>query len=274
MISNQSSNEYSVSINNSPDNNTAESTELLQARLDIHDLQERVGILEHTLASVLERVEEQLERQEERHEERQEKRLERQQMYGQVSASHHQMQMPSPIQHSYITSSPQTSSPQTPHRFLQPARSRQPPKNPARAKQPDNTDPSPLPLHKEKVMDSAMPSSEIKKEKLQSKAVTLSQNQKLRYESKAPTLALRLAKLTYFGEDVMARCTPNGCRDQPALPRKELYELKSEIFRLFPLYWCNPVGFEALWGNCLTSIEQGCKRLRRSAIANQAISID
>ncbi len=74
MISNQSS---SVSINSSPDNNTAESTELLQARLDIHELQERVGMLEHTLASVLERVEERLERQEKRLE-RQEKRLERQ----------------------------------------------------------------------------------------------------------------------------------------------------------------------------------------------------
>ncbi len=153
-------------------------------------------------------------------------------MYGQASASHHQMQMPSPIHHSY-NQLIITSSPQTPHRFLQPAQSRlpsQPPQTPARAQQPDNTDPSPFPLHKEKVMDSAMPSSDIKKDKLQPKEVTLSQNKKLHCESKAPTLALRLAKLSYFGEDVMARCTPNGCRDQPALSRKELYEQRYFVY--------------------------------------------
>ncbi|XP_064393574.1 uncharacterized protein LOC135341036 isoform X2 [Halichondria panicea] len=267
VISNQSV-EYS-------NNDTAESTELLQARLDIHELQERVGILEHTLTSVLERLEQ--------HEER----LERQ---WHVSAS--QLQMPSPVNHSYNPPI-NTSSPQTPHRFLQPYRVQQPPQpqvqqppqpqvqqpsqpqvqqppqTPSQAQQPVNADPSPLPLRGEKAMDSALPSSEIKKDRLQSKKDTLAQNKKFHYESKAPTLALRLAKLTYFGEDVMARCTPNGCRDRPALPRQELYELKSEIFRLFPIYWCNPVGFEALWGNCLTAIEQGCKRMRRSALTNQ-----
>ncbi len=68
----------------------------------IHELQERVGILEHTLTSVLERLEQ--------HEER----LERQ---WHISAS--QLQMPSPVNHSYNPPI-NTSSPQTPHRFLQP----------------------------------------------------------------------------------------------------------------------------------------------------------
>ncbi len=48
-----------ISNSPSPINNTVESTELLQARLDIHELQERVGILEDTLKSVLERLERQ-----------------------------------------------------------------------------------------------------------------------------------------------------------------------------------------------------------------------
>ena len=51
----------------------------------------------------------------------------------------------------------------------------------------------------------------------------------------------------------------------PALPTKELNELKQTIFSLFPKYRANPIEFEAVWKECAKAIGQVCKRLRTNA---------
>ena len=76
-----------------------------------------------------------------------------------------------------------------------------------------------------------------------------------------PTLAQRLASQSYFGDDVMGRCTVMGCRDSPALPLRELNNLKLKLFLLFPQFWANPLDFEEIWTRCTIAIGQRCKRL-------------
>ena len=44
-------------------------------------------------------------------------------------------------------------------------------------------------------------------------------------------LSVKLAKEAVFGLDVMARCTPGGTRDLPALPSTEMYELKKLVLK-------------------------------------------
>ncbi len=107
-----------------------------------------------------------------------------------------------------------------------------------------------------------LPSSEINKKSLRTVQEVLQQNTKLWNESSAGTLSQRLAKDAIFGREVMRKCTPNGTREYPALPREELYELKTTLFRQFPKFHKCPANFEALWKKCMTSIEQACKRLR------------
>jgi len=41
------------------------------------------------------------------------------------------------------------------------------------------------------------------------------------------------AIIVMFGEKLMKKCTSLGCRDLPGLPRRELYQLKTTIFRMF-----------------------------------------
>ena len=62
----------------------------------------------------------------------------------------------------------------------------------------------------------------------------------------------------------MSKCTVAGCHDLPALPSEELSKLKNVLFRQFPAYWRNPVGFEPLWASCICSINQCCKILRQN----------
>lgn len=81
--------------------------------------------------------------------------------------------------------------------------------------------------------------------------------------SKAPTLAIKLASQAYFGDDILKRCTVYGFREQPALPVKELNDLKQKVFSIFPQFWANPVEFEGTWGLCTEAIGQSCKRLRK-----------
>lgn len=87
---------------------------------------------------------------------------------------------------------------------------------------------------------------------------------KLKVESKIGTLAVKLARTSFFGPDVMAKCTVQGVRDYPGLPSAELGELKIALFRLFPQYWSNPAEFESLWGTCIEALGQACKRLRKN----------
>jgi len=51
--------------------------------------------------------------------------------------------------------------------------------------------------------------------------------------SRISTLAQRLVSKSYFGDDVLKKCTVMGCQDHPALPLKELNDLKQKIFSLF-----------------------------------------
>ena len=44
--------------------------------------------------------------------------------------------------------------------------------------------------------------------------------------SRVSTLAQRLASESYFGDDMLEKCTVMGCRDNSALPLKELNDLK------------------------------------------------
>ena len=81
--------------------------------------------------------------------------------------------------------------------------------------------------------------------------------------SRISTLAQRLASKSYFGDDVLEKCTVMGCRDHPALPLKELNDLKQKIFSLFPQFWANPIQFEDTWTNCANAIGQRCKRNKR-----------
>lgn len=87
-------------------------------------------------------------------------------------------------------------------------------------------------------------------------------NSNLRTESAASTLCQKSAKEAIFGIEVMKKCTPSGTRDYCALPQEELFELKTIMFRQFPKYHQNPVGFESIWKRCVVAVEQACKHIR------------
>ena len=55
-------------------------------------------------------------------------------------------------------------------------------------------------------------------------------HQSLCRENVIGTLAVKLANESFVGNEVLKRCTVMGCRDYPALPLKELNELKQVIF--------------------------------------------
>ena len=88
-------------------------------------------------------------------------------------------------------------------------------------------------------------------------------NPKLVKASKAPTFAVKLAKESFFGEDVLRCCTVNGCREYPGLPVAELQELKQYLFTRLTVYWSNPTEFETVWSDCVGAIGQACARERR-----------
>ena len=85
---------------------------------------------------------------------------------------------------------------------------------------------------------------------------------KLISESKVSTLALKLARESFFGEDVMVQCTVASDRKLPALPVHELELLKNQVLTLFPAYWNCRHEFEPFWTKCTESIGQACKRIR------------
>ena len=59
-------------------------------------------------------------------------------------------------------------------------------------------------------------------------------------------------------------------RQHPGLPSKELSDLNNTMFGLFPSYWSNVVAFESnVWGRCVNSIGQLCKRLRQQEAQRQ-----
>ena len=72
-------------------------------------------------------------------------------------------------------------------------------------------------------------------------------NHKLTKVSKVSTLAVKIARDAVFGESIMKKCTALGGRERPGLPRKELFQIKTAIFDLFPSYWKNSTEFEGVW---------------------------
>ena len=82
--------------------------------------------------------------------------------------------------------------------------------------------------------------------------------------SKIPTLAVRLAKESYFGKSIMARCTVRGAGKFHALPEKELKDMKFFLMKIcVPRYTSSHTEFEVLWKNCTEAIGQACKSMRR-----------
>ena len=127
------------------------------------------------------------------------------------------------------------------------------------------SDSSPFPVS---VGKNTCQSSEIKKSKLVSVERVVSKYSKMKTESKVGTLAVKLARQSFFGDDVMRRCTVQGAREFPGLPSAELGQLKQTIFKLFPQYWRNPSEFEGVWSTCVESVGQACKRLRSKTVLN------
>lgn len=91
---------------------------------------------------------------------------------------------------------------------------------------------------------------------------TINQYQKLKTESRISQLAVKLARASVFGDEILIRCTVAGHGHLPALPLKELNLLKKTIFDLLPKYWTNAPEFEKTWKECAEAIGQCCKRLR------------
>ena len=89
---------------------------------------------------------------------------------------------------------------------------------------------------------------------------------KLHAIHKAPTLAVKLARLSFFGDNVLAQCTVMGCREYPGLPREELHKLKQALSSQFIVYLRQPEEFEPVWASCIDAIGQACKRLRRNRV--------
>jgi len=77
-------------------------------------------------------------------------------------------------------------------------------------------------------------------------------------------LAVKLARESFFGEEIMEKCTPQGKDEQTnglhGLPKTELYNLKLYLVQLFPSL--SKSDFEGYWKLCITSIGQACKGIR------------
>ena len=77
----------------------------------------------------------------------------------------------------------------------------------------------PLPLKRKAVV---LESAAINKSTLQPVESVMEKYRKLKTVGSAGTLAVKLAKESFFGEEVLARCTVYGAREQPGLPIEEL----------------------------------------------------
>ena len=72
--------------------------------------------------------------------------------------------------------------------------------------------------------------------------------------AKAGHLAVKLARESYFGEDVMRVSTVSG------LPKDKMKEIKARLYEVYR--FDNLVEFEALWQKCLIAIGKACQGLR------------
>ena len=94
---------------------------------------------------------------------------------------------------------------------------------------------------------------------------------KLKTVGNAGALAVKLAKESIFGEEVLTKCTVYGARDKPGLPIAELTRLKQAMFNLFSQFWQSPMQFEPVWNACLTSMQ--CSKDLRNKVSLASIQI-
>ena len=91
-------------------------------------------------------------------------------------------------------------------------------------------------------------SEEIPKNQLTSTEEVLKEYSSLvQYPCKMTTLSVKLAREGFFGDTVMAKCTPQCWQDMPALPHKELSDLKMLLFKTYPSFRTTPEVFEKKW---------------------------
>ena len=83
----------------------------------------------------------------------------------------------------------------------------------------------------------------------------------LKIPAKMSTLAVKLARESFFGEETMGNCTPQGKSDHDGLPKAQLLDLKLYLVQLFPSV--SKPEFEGYWKTCLNSIGQACKAIRK-----------
>ena len=98
--------------------------------------------------------------------------------------------------------------------------------------------PSSAPVFTNRKKDSAsiLPSTVINKQNLSPCDIILKKYLNLHNETAIGNLAIKLASESFFGNEVLKKCTVMALRDFPALPIKELNELKQDIFSLIPKY--------------------------------------
>ena len=123
-----------------------------------------------------------------------------------------------------------------------------------------------MPIKPSRKAVNVLSSSQINRAELIDPNTVIKKYSNYRSLSRVSTLAQRLASESYFGDDVLEKCTVMGCRDNPALPLKELNDLKQKVFSLFPQFWGNPVQFEDTWTTCANAISQRCKRRKKKKI--------
>ena len=75
-------------------------------------------------------------------------------------------------------------------------------------------------------------------------------------------LAVRLACESYFGKDLLKKCTVVGCNDKPALPKHLVLDLKAKLLSIHPQFRTTPVEFEPFWCKCVGAINHCAAGLR------------
>ena len=152
--------------------------------------------------------------------------------FGTSAAAYHSPSLPNTPDHFASTplSAPSEATNSGYHRFetMNSGHHFQPNTPPATEPTPSHCDPLPL---RHLYHNKPLPSSEIDKSDLVSvdyvmkgmKAKTL----------KPGTVTQLLARESFFGESLMAMCSPSGTKDLPALPKHEMFERKKTVFRAF-----------------------------------------
>lgn len=70
-----------------------------------------------------------------------------------------------------------------------------------------------------------------------------------------------LASESYFGDNLLRKCTVYGMKGQDALPKEKLNALKNKLGVHFKFY-NNSVEFEPVWSKCVGAINHRASALR------------